>query len=220
MPYTVKDVFFTLQGEGRHAGRPSVFVRFAGCNLWTGLDRTRERDAARHGAQCPVWCDTDFFRGQSMTARELATRIGEVMRGPDPFVVFTGGEPMLQLDAALLSTVRAAVPGVVCAIETNGSIPVKIDLDWICVSPKHRPEFVLQRTGHELKVVYPSYNPHDYDGLASGFSHRYVSPEATPEMSDNRTRLVESNIRAAARFCLEYPKWKLSLQTHKLTGLP
>lgn len=219
MTYVVKDVFPTLQGEGFHAGRRAVFVRFAGCNLWSGLDETRTRDAERNGAICPGWCDTDFFRGERVDGHTLACRVAGMAEGRDPLVVFTGGEPLLQLDESLVREVKAAVPGAVCAIETNGTLAAPSCVDWICVSPKKPADDVRQRSGHELKVVFPSYDPREYEGLVH-FRHWYVSPEATPELRESPSCIVDDNLRAAARFCMENPTWKLSLQTHKILGLP
>lgn len=212
MSYAVKELFHTLQGEGANTGRAAVFCRFTGCNLWTG----REEDRA--DADCS-FCDTDFIGtdgpggGRFKDAATLSRRIREVWdahaSGGDPMVVFTGGEPTLQLDEALVAACGAE--GLYVAVETNGTRPVPEGVDWICVSPKPGPPLV-QREGHELKLVYPqaAVAPEDVVGLA--FGHRYLQPMDGPE--------VEAHTAAAAAYCMGDPRWRLSLQTHKLIGLP
>jgi len=208
MVYSVKEMFFTLQGEGARAGRPSVFCRFAGCNLWTG----REQDRA--SARC-TFCDTDFVGtdgeggGQFQTADDLAdTILSHWPGGGAPYVVCTGGEPLLQLDADLIAALHAR--GFEIAVETNGTIKAPDGLDWICVSPK-ADEPLVQTTGHELKLVYPQTlaMPERFETL--DFAHFYLQPMDGPEL--------EQNTKDAVAYCLSHPKWSLSLQTHKMLGI-
>jgi 7-carboxy-7-deazaguanine synthase (Cx14CxxC type) len=210
MTYTVKEIFKTLQGEGAQAGRAAVFCRFAGCNLWSG----REEDRA--DAVCR-FCDTDFvgidgegggkFPDAMALARAVAGAWGE---NPDNrYVVFTGGEPLLQLDAALLDAVHAQ--GFEVAVETNGTLAPPPGIDWICVSPKAEAELAL-RQGDELKLVFPQAGS-DPDALERlHFDHFWVQPMDGPALAENT--------RAAVAFCLERPIWRLSLQTHKFIGIP
>jgi 7-carboxy-7-deazaguanine synthase (Cx14CxxC type) len=208
MTYSVKELFYTLQGEGARAGRPAVFLRFAGCNLWSG----REQDRA--GATCN-FCDTDFVGvdgdggGKFETAGALADAAAKLWPGGGaPYVVCTGGEPLLQLDAVLIDALHAC--GFEIAIESNGTLPAPAGVDWICISPKAGAEFV-QRSGNELKLVYPQAgaDPAQYEGLA--FQHFFLSP------MDSLTR--EANTQAAIAYCLAHPQWRLSLQTHKMIGV-
>jgi 7-carboxy-7-deazaguanine synthase len=229
VPYTVKEVFYTLQGEGYHAGRPAVFCRFSGCNLWTG----REQDRA--DAVCK-FCDTDFFGigpdgGKFATPVELAERVvatweaGGGMREasdarlqaasrlplpPSRFVVCTGGEPLLQLDAALVDAFHAE--GFEVAVETNGTQDAPAGIDWLCVSPKANAPLRLL-DGHELKLVYPQAEreaqPECFEHLA--FRHFSLQPMDGPDVTENTRRAVE--------YCLAHPRWRLSLQIHKLLGL-
>ena len=209
--YAVKELFYTLQGEGARTGRPSVFCRFAGCNLWTG----REQDRA--AAVCR-FCDTDFVGtdgpggGKHATAEELADAIAAQWpagRGGAPYVVCTGGEPLLQLDVAAIDAIHAR--GFEIAIETNGTLPVPPGIDWICVSPKGTSELVVTR-GHELKLVYPQEDapPERFEGL--GFDAFYLQPMDGILRAQNTQRAIEH--------CLAHPRWRLSLQTHKLLGFP
>lgn len=212
MSYSVKELFYTLQGEGARAGRAAVFCRFAGCNLWSGLERDRATAACR-------FCDTDFRGtdglggGRFSTAGALAARLRETWdasaRGGQPYVVFTGGEPLLQLDLVLLDACHAL--GLELAVETNGTVAAPEGLDWICVSPKPRST-LLQRTGHELKLVFPQaeLSPSEVEDLE--FQHFFLSPMDGPDRA--------ANTAAAVRYCLDNPRWRLSLQTHKLLGLP
>jgi 7-carboxy-7-deazaguanine synthase len=207
--YTVKEVFFTVQGEGAHTGRPAVFCRFSGCNLWTG----RESDRSRAICQ---FCDTDFVGvsedgGRFMSAEDLAAAIES--RWPakekgERFVVCTGGEPLLQLDAALVRAMHAR--GFTIAVETNGTKSAPDGIDWICVSPKAGASLVLT-AGNELKLVYPQQGgePERYESLA--FTHWYLQPMDGP--------LREANTRAAIDYCVRHPRWRLSVQTHKALGL-
>lgn len=209
MSYAVKEVFLTLQGEGANAGARAVFVRFAGCNLWTG------READRASAVCK-FCDTDFvgmdgtgggrFADADALADAVATEWGE---GADKrFVVLTGGEPMLQVDAALVDALHAR--GFRIAIETNGTLPVEPGIDWICVSPK-AGSTVVQTKGDELKLVWPQPGS-DVDAIETwDFANFLIQP-----MDDARG---EANVRAAVDFAMARPKWRLTLQTHKMLGL-
>ena len=207
MTYTVKEIFYTLQGEGAHAGRPAVFCRFAGCNLWSG------READRATAQCR-FCDTDFLGtdasgGKFATAGALADAVAACWPGPGPrFVVCTGGEPLLQLDAGLVAALHAR--GFEIAVETNGTVLPPPGIDWVCVSPKAGAPLRLT-SGHELKLVVPQdgLSPEDFEGLA--FERFSVQPMDGPER--------ERNTSLAVAFCLAHPKWRLSLQTHKVIGI-
>lgn len=214
MTYSVKEIYYTLQGEGAQTGRPAVFLRFAGCNLWTG----REKDRA--GAVCN-FCDTEFVGtdgpggGKFATAAELAASVrarwpGE-SRSDRPYVVCTGGEPLLQLDAAAIDAIHAA--GFEIGVETNGTLEAPPGIDWICVSPKADAP-VVQTSGDELKLVYPQIEPEAQPERFAGmrFSHYFLQP------MDSEDR--DANVRAAIRYCLENPRWKLSLQTHKIVGIP
>jgi 7-carboxy-7-deazaguanine synthase (Cx14CxxC type) len=209
--YSVKELFYTLQGEGANAGRPAVFCRFAGCNLWTG----REQDRAN--AVC-TFCDTDFVGtdgeggGKFANADALAGAVEAAWASGvahDRFVVCTGGEPLLQLDAALISALHDK--GFEIAVETNGTLAAPDGIDWICVSPKADAE-LKQLHGDELKLVYPQAKakPERFEGL--DFRHFFLQPMDGPES--------EENTRAATAYCLAHPKWRLSLQTHKLIGIP
>jgi len=208
--YAVKEIYYTLQGEGANVGRPAVFLRFAGCNLWSG------HEADRASATCD-FCDTDFVGtdgpggGKFATARELAAAVAAAWPGDAKrrFVVCTGGEPLLQLDAPLVAALHAA--GFEVAIETNGTLLPPPGIDWVCVSPKAGAALVL-RSGHELKLVYPQDGlpPENVAGL--DFRHFFLQPMDGPD------RLRNTDL--ALRYCLEHPRWRLSLQTHKLLGIP
>lgn len=210
MSYQVKEIFYTLQGEGANAGRPAVFCRFAGCNLWSG----REQDRATAVCQ---FCDTDFvgtdgtLGGKFASAQALAATIAAQWPAGDAanrFVVMTGGEPLLQVDAELIAALHAQ--GFQIAVETNGSLAAPEGIDWICVSPKAGAPWV-QRSGHELKVVWPQLGL-DWEALeAAQFENRYLQP------MDNVLRT--DNTRTCIALCLERPQWRLSLQTHKITGI-
>jgi 7-carboxy-7-deazaguanine synthase len=210
--YAVKEIYYTLLGEGAQAGRPAVFCRFAGCNLWSG------READRADAICD-FCDTDFVGtdgpggGKFAEADALARACREVWRGNSgtpPFVVLTGGEPMLQVDAPLIEALHTA--GFEVAIETNGTLPVPRSIDWICVSPKAGAP-LRQRSGDELKLVYPQSKLWPEEVQALDFTHFLLQPMDEGAKST-------ANLRAAIDYCLAHPKWRLSLQTHKLLGLP
>jgi 7-carboxy-7-deazaguanine synthase (Cx14CxxC type) len=202
MAYAVREIFHSLQGEGIHAGRPAVFLRFAGCNLWSG----REEDRA--GAACR-FCDTDFVGGEKFAdADSLA---GAVLRtgGDTRFVVVTGGEPGLQLDAALVDALHGL--GFEVAVETNGTVGLPAGLDWVCVSPKAGTALKVT-AGDELKLVFPQEGamPENFEHLA--FRHFLLQPMDGPARA--------ANTRAAVALCLTRPRWRLSLQTHKLLGIP
>ncbi len=214
MTYSVKEMYYTLQGEGAQTGRPAVFLRFTGCNLWSG----REQDRA--AAVCR-FCDTEFVGtdGSGGGKFDSAADLAQAARAcwPDyegeiaPYVVCTGGEPLLQLDTAAIGALHAA--GFEIGVETNGTIAAPEGIDWLCVSPKAAAE-VVQRNGDELKLVYPQFesaaNPENFAALR--FEHFYLQP------LDDACR--EQNTAAVIRYCLEHPQWKLSLQTHKMIGIP
>lgn len=208
MSYAVKEMFLTLQGEGAQAGRRAVFLRFAGCNLWSG----REQDRA--AAQCG-FCDTDFVgtdgaNGGRYEAAALARRAADLWGGEEGgFVVVTGGEPLLQLDAALLDALHGH--GFEIAVETNGTLPAPAGIDWICVSPKAGTQ-IVQRSGDELKLVWPQPGIDPEELSAWDFDHFLVQPMDCAEGEAARA--------AAIAFVMEHPRWRLSLQTHKLLGLP
>lgn len=208
MTYSVKEMFYTLQGEGARTGRPAVFVRFAGCNLWSG----REQDRATAICQ---FCDTEFVGtdgdggGKFESAEALARAAAALWPGGGaPYVVCTGGEPTLQLDAQLIEALHAA--GFEIAIESNGTLPAPEGVDWICISPKANAPLV-QTHGHELKLVFPQAGaePARYAGL--DFAHFFLQPMDSPARDDNT--------RAVIAYCMENPRWRLSIQTHKLLGL-
>lgn len=218
--YTIREIFYTLQGEGVHTGRPAVFCRFSGCNLWTG----REDD--RHRAVCK-FCDTDFVGagpdgGKFPDAESLAQRIADTwpaapaaeLRRPTSdvrrLVVCTGGEPLLQLDAPLVAALHDA--GFEIAIETNGTQPAPPGIDWICVSPKANAPLRLT-SGHELKLVYPQVEP---DAQPEKFEHLDFANFSLQPMDGPQ---LAENTRRAVAYCLEHPRWRLSLQTHKMLGL-
>jgi 7-carboxy-7-deazaguanine synthase len=207
--YTVKEIFYTLQGEGANAGRPAVFCRFSGCNLWTG------READRSTSVC-TFCDTDFVGvgpdgGKFASAEQLADAVAS--RWPmesrtNRFVVCTGGEPLLQLDETAIVALHAR--GFVVAIETNGTQQAPPGIDWICVSPKAQAPVILDH-GHELKLVFPQdgVDPGRFETM--GFEHFYLQPMDGPQQAENT--------RAAMAYCLAHPRWRLSVQTHKVLGI-
>ena len=213
--YSVKEAYVTLQGEGAQTGRAAVFLRFAGCNLWSGLERDRPK------AICN-FCDTDFVGtdgengGKFEGPDALATHVLRVWNegapsGGQPYVICTGGEPLLQLDPDLIASLKAA--GFEIGVETNGTLEAPEGLDWICVSPKANAP-LKQKNGHELKLVFPQdepeAQPQRFESLQ--FQHFFLQPK------DDRAQA--QNIAAAANYCMKHPKWRLSLQTHKLIGLP
>ena len=209
MTYSVKEIFYTLQGEGGQAGSPAVFCRFSGCNLWSG------RESDRAGAVCR-FCDTDFvgtdgtLGGKFSDAAALARQIAALWPADQPhhrLVVLTGGEPLLQVDTALLDALHGE--GFRVAVETNGTLPAPPGIDWLCVSPKAGAEWV-QREGQELKLVWPQMNM-DLSALESAgrFEHRFLQPMDGPDQA--------RHIAECIALCLRRPTWRLSLQTHKLT---
>jgi len=211
MTYAVKEIYYTLQGEGAHTGRAAVFCRFAGCNLWNG------RDSDRAEAVCQ-FCDTDFVGtdgpggGSFPTPKALAGAVSAAWPDSESgkrFVVCTGGEPLLQLDAPLLEALHDA--GFEIAIETNGTLPPAEGIDWVCVSPKAGADLVV-RTGDEIKLVFPQLGaePERFERL--DFRHFFLQPMDGPDR--------QANTEAALRYCLAHPRWRLSLQTHKLLGIP
>lgn len=208
--YAVKEIFYTLQGEGANAGRAAVFCRFAGCNLWSG----REQD--RRAAVCD-FCDTDFVGtdgdggGKYADARLLVEAISAAWQGGDEerFVVLTGGEPALQVDDALIQELHAQ--GFTIAVETNGTLPLPAGLDWICVSPKAGTD-LAQTSGDELKLVYPQAGLAPESLLGLDFPRRYLSPMDGPQLAENTA--------AAVAYVKAHPVWRLSVQTHKRIGIP
>ena len=209
--YAVKECFYTLQGEGARTGRAAVFLRFAGCNLWSGLERDRARAVCK-------FCDTDFVgvdgpgggkfdRPETLAARALSNWPSD--GGGGKLVVCTGGEPLLQLDAPLIDALHAA--GFEIAIETNGTIKAPEGVDWICVSPKSTAA-LAQKVGDELKLVFPQADapPEAFAGL--GFRHFFLQPMDGPDRARNTTLAVD--------YCLRHPQWRVSLQTHKMLGIP
>ena len=208
MSYAVKEIFLTLQGEGMQAGRRAVFLRFTGCNLWTG----REQDRA--SADC-TFCDTDFVgmdgeNGGRYEAAALAARVGEIWgEGDRRLVVVTGGEPLLQLDSALIDALHAR--GFAIAVETNGTLPAPEGIDWLCVSPKAGTE-VVQRSGDELKLVWPQSGIDPAELAGWDFDHFLIQPMDCAE--------GQSALDRSIAFVMANPGWELSLQTHKLLGLP
>ena len=213
MTYSVKEIYFTLQGEGARTGRPAVFLRFAGCNLWSGREQHRAEAVCR-------FCDTEFVGtdgpggGKFDTAEGLAHAVAgqwpESGANGNPYVVCTGGEPLLQLDAPAIAALHER--GFEIGVETNGTVEAPAGIDWLCVSPKGSAP-LIQTSGDELKLVYPQpeaeAQPPRFESL--DFRRFFLQP-----LCDER---IESNTRAAVAYCLEHPKWQLSLQTHKLIGI-
>jgi len=209
LSYAVKEIFLTLQGEGAHAGRTAVFCRFSGCNLWSGREQDRTTATCR-------FCDTDFvgtdgtFGGRYASADELAGIIAAqwIGRREDRYVVLTGGEPLLQVDAALIDALHRQ--GFSIGVETNGTIVPPAGLDWICVSPKAGAELAV-RHGHELKLVYPQADAAPEAFVDLDFERFSLQPMDGPELIENTARAVD--------YCLRHPQWRLSLQTHKTLGI-
>lgn len=209
MSYMVKEVFHTLQGEGANTGRAAVFLRFAGCNLWSG----RAEDRHKGLGACAAWCDTDFVGtdgeggGRFESAQALAQHVALTWRGGSgrQLVVCTGGEPLLQLDAPLTSALHGV--GFEVAVETNGTLPLPAGIDWICVSPKQGGNLVV-RSGHELKLVVPQdgMHPRDFEGL--DFTHFFLQPKHDQNLAHNT--------RFAVEYCMSNTQWRLSTQTHKI----
>jgi len=223
--YSVKEIFLTIQGEGAQAGIAAVFLRFAGCNLWSGLERDRA------AAVCK-FCDTEFIGtdgvngGKFARAEDLASavaaqwRADEERSGAEKWVVCTGGEPLLQLDAAAIKALHAA--GFKIAVETNGTIKAPRGIDWLCISPKAKAALV-QTSGDELKLVYPQAEnrPEDFEHLDFGvFSLQPRDDSFMPLMDEKLNAKKAAHLNAAIEFCLSRPKWRISLQTHKIMGIP
>lgn len=217
MSYSVKEIFYSLQGEGARAGRPAVFCRFAGCNLWSGEDKHRST------AECN-FCDTNFvgtdgvggakFNSAQELARDLVSYWPDQQQGA-PYIVFTGGEPLLQLDDTLINAVRNI--GFEIAVETNGTLTAPAGIDWLCVSPKGRTK-LAQTVGNELKLVFPQsdVNPHDFIDL--DFKHFYLQPlDETANRGDKGG--APGILKSCTDYCLSHPQWHLSLQTHKFLGI-
>jgi 7-carboxy-7-deazaguanine synthase len=208
--YKIKEIFYTLQGEGAQAGRPAVFCRFTGCNLWTGLEKDRPK------AICQ-FCDTDFWgmdgeNGGKYSLEALADKVISLWPNPQvglPYVVCTGGEPLLQLDEPLIEAFHQR--GLEVAVETNGTVEAPAGIDWICMSPKAHTEIVVT-SGHELKLVFPQPGAEPERYLDLDFTHFYLQPMDGPKAAEN-TQLT-------LNYCLKNPKWKLSLQTHKILAIP
>jgi 7-carboxy-7-deazaguanine synthase len=212
MAYAVKEIFFTLQGEGANTGRAAVFLRFSGCNLWSG----RAEDRGRGTGGCSAWCDTDFVGtdgeggGRFDDAAALAAAIARAWvpardAGGQPFVVCTGGEPLLQLDEPLVDALHAR--GFAVAVETNGTQPAPRGIDWVCVSPKAGAPLVLT-TGDELKLVQPQQGLSPEQVAHLSFRHFFLQPKDGPDGVDSTRYVVD--------YCLRHPQWRVSLQTHKL----
>ena len=210
MTYIVKEIFYSIQGEGARSGRPAVFCRFSGCNLWNGLEKDRLKAACR-------FCDTDFmgtggvYGGRYATAKALVDQLLQLwpLKGNcSPYIVCTGGEPLLQLDDILINYMHQK--GCEVGLETNGTMPVPPQVDWVCVSPKANADLLVLQ-GDELKLIYPQAScvPEDY--LAMNFSHFYLQP------MDNEQ--YEENVQAALTYCKQNPRWNLSLQLHKLLNI-
>lgn len=210
MVYSVKEIFYTLQGEGANAGRPAVFCRFAGCNLWTGLERDRAKAICK-------FCDTDFVGtdgpggGKFKTPNDLAMAVKAKWTGigGKPLVVCTGGEPLLQLDSAAIEALHDA--GFEIAVESNGTIEPPKGIDWLCISPKIGSDLIVQ-SGQELKLVYPQDggDPRQFEHLK--FEHFFLQPMDSPQQRENTAAAVE--------YCKMHPKWRLSVQTHKAIDIP
>ncbi len=214
MTYSVKEIFYTLQGEGAQSGRASVFCRFSGCNLWSGLEKDR------HKSICP-FCDTDFVGingesgGQFSTAYSLAKNIIETWPksiGGIPYVVFTGGEPLLQLDHELIDLLHQA--GFEIAVETNGTIKAPKGIDWLCVSPKQL-NHLKQDSGNELKLLFPLPNITPKQVVSLDFEHFFL--QAIDEGINKNNG--QNHLDKVIQYCLDHPQWRISLQTHKLLGL-
>lgn len=213
MTYSVKEIYYTLQGEGAHTGRPAVFLRFAGCNLWSGREEHREQSVCR-------FCDTQFVGvdgpggGKFETASELAEAVARHWSAPNargrPYVVCTGGEPLLQLDTAAIDALHLA--GFEVGVESNGTIVAPEGIDWLCISPKGSAE-LLQKTGSELKLVYPqveqSAQPRHFEHLE--FQSFFLQPLDGPERDKNTNLTID--------YCKQNPRWRLSMQTHKYLGI-
>lgn len=212
----IKEAFYTLQGEGAQAGRASVFIRFSKCNLWNG------KESGRATALCQ-FCDTDITGTDGENGGEyslpellkLALRLWPDMKAGKPYIVFTGGEPALQLTKEIVQTFQDA--GFECAVESNGTLPLPDNLDWVCISPKGRSEVIIHYC-HELKLVYPQTDIQPRDVSHIKADHYFLSPMADYG-TENSGMIVREHMQAATQFCLDNPKWRISLQTHKLLGI-
>lgn len=214
MRYTVKEIYYTLQGEGAHTGRPAVFLRFTGCNLWSGREEDRAKAICR-------FCDTDFVGtdgpggGKFESPESLALAVASAWKstatsnGTPPFVVCTGGEPLLQLDQPLVDALHSQ--GFHVAIETNGTLQPPSGIDWICCSPKIGVELVLH-SGNELKFVYPQEESDPRQFVHLAYEHFFLQPMDGPDQA--------KNTELALQYCRAHPRWRLSLQTHKILGIP
>ncbi len=210
MVYSVKEIFYTLQGEGKHAGRPAVFCRFAGCNLWSGLEKDREKAICK-------FCDTDFVGidgeggGKFKTPADLAAAIKAAWTGEGgtPFVVCTGGEPLLQLDEPLIEALHAT--GFEIAVESNGTVEPPEGIDWLCISPKIGSKLIV-KAGQELKLVYPQVGGDPEQFVNLSFDNFYLQPMDSPAQA--------ANTKDAVAYCKAHPKWRLSVQTHKAIDIP
>ena len=210
--YSVKEIYYTFQGEGAYSGRPSIFCRFSGCNLWSGREKDRKK------AKCN-FCDTDFLGtngingGKFFSEKELGKKIISLWKNKDnknkPYVVFTGGEPLLQLDKKLINFLKLS--NFEIGIETNGTIDLPCEVDWVCVSPKHENDFVLKK-GDELKLIFPQkkINPKSLENL--NFKHFFLQPMDGPNL--------KNNIKKTYDFCNKNKKWNVSLQIHKIVDMP
>jgi 7-carboxy-7-deazaguanine synthase len=215
MTYSVKEIYYTLQGEGANAGRPAVFLRFSGCNLWSGLPEGREKGPGG----CSRWCDTDFVGTNGSNGGKFSgpSELVEVVQGLGPnddteegkFVVLTGGEPLLQVDRPLIEALHAA--GYSIAVETNGTVEPPSGVDWLTVSPK-KDATLRVFEGHELKLVFPQtgMEPQKFEEMR--FKRFYLQPLDGPDR--------QANTELAIKYCLTHPKWRLSVQTHKYIGIP
>jgi 7-carboxy-7-deazaguanine synthase (Cx14CxxC type) len=215
MTYAVKEIYYTLQGEGANTGRPAVFLRFTGCNLWSGLERDREKGIGG----CSRWCDTQFVGtdgpggGKFATVQALVDAVAQRWprdsQGAQRLVVCTGGEPLLQLDAELVHAFRVA--GFAVAVETNGTVLPPAGVYWLTVSPKANAPLRITR-GHELKLVYPQVGAEPEQFAHLDFQHFYLQPRDGADVVENTKRTLE--------YCLAHPQWRLSLQTHKFLNIP
>lgn len=211
--YAVKEMFLTVQGEGARAGTVAVFLRFTGCNLWSGLERDRSTAVCK-------FCDTDFVKtdginGGKYDAASLAEKVNELWLGEgEKWVVCTGGEPLLQLDELIISALHAV--GFKIAVETNGTLAVPDGVDWICVSPKANAE-LIQISGDELKLVYPQIENHPSDFENLNFTHFCLQPRDDSYLGAQKKA---DHSQSAFEYCLNHPKWRLSVQTHKSIGVP
>lgn len=215
--YRVKEIFYSLQGEGAQTGRPSIFCRFSKCNLWNG------REDSRADAVCN-FCDTDFVgtngqNGGTFSCDELTSFLSSMWpsnSSTPPYIVFTGGEPALQLDEALVEACHTC--GFEVAIETNGTLPLPAGIDWICLSPKGKSDVILD-TCNELKLVYPQADalPERFEHVQA--QHYYLQPMANPGDNEISTSVTRDRVKATINYCLTHPHWKLSLQTHKWLGI-